>query len=127
MLLSRLENAKDGWIFVGVTILGLYEGVSGSGTLATIEFRVLTEGESEIKIETDPIWIDRDGDGEVDPDELIYPTRLIAQYSPVPPPQWEDIPFTAGNGYFSSRVLVWLLLLLIYWLLALLFGFPIIP
>lgn len=100
---SRLDNVTDGWALFAWTTIGPYQGVNGSGTLATVEFRVLTEGESEIKFETDPIWIDKDGDGEVDEDEWVYMTYLVLQLSRVPPPQFVYIyDFRAVDGYFSN-------------------------
>jgi hypothetical protein len=34
--------------------MGAYQGVSGSGTLATVQFQVVGIGESQIRIETEP-------------------------------------------------------------------------
>jgi hypothetical protein len=90
---NRTENEK-GWALFGWCTLGAYRGVNGSGTLATIEYEVLAEGESPLKIETEPF--------ETFPGQWVYPTRLIAQNNTVPPANLYDIPFTAENGYFSN-------------------------
>jgi hypothetical protein len=90
---KKIENEK-GWALFGWSTLGPYQGVDGSGTLATIEYEILAEGESPLKIETEPI--------EVFPGQWVYPTLLIAQNSPTPPPNFYDIPFAAENGYFSN-------------------------
>lgn len=101
-LLTNLGSAADGWILVGATTTGTYQGVSGTGTLATVEFRVLTEGESKIDIETEPLWYDQDEDGIVDPGELITMTKLQSQTSPVPPPVWAWLTFTDADGIFFN-------------------------
>jgi hypothetical protein len=91
---AKLIKNEEGWALFGWTTIGEYIGVSGSGTLATIEYEVLAEGESLLKIETEPI--------ETYPGHWVYPTVLGAQDSPNPPPNFYDIPFTAENGYFSN-------------------------
>jgi hypothetical protein len=90
----KLIKNDKGWAFFGWTTIGEHIGVSGSGTLATVEYEVLAEGESLLKIETEPI--------ETLPGVWVYPTRLGAQDSPYPPPNFYDIPFAAENGYFSN-------------------------
>lgn len=93
-ILSRVENEK-GWALFGCSTMGPYIGKTGSGTLATVEFEVVAEGDSLIIIETDPIWVDPPG-------HWIYVTRLLGQNHPYPPPNFYDIPFTAEDGYFSN-------------------------
>lgn len=82
---KRIENEK-GWALFGWTTVGPYLGVDGSGTLATVEFQVLAEGESLLEFET----------------ECAIPTLLIAQTSSSPPPKFHEIPFTAEDGYFNN-------------------------
>jgi PKD repeat protein len=98
----RKDHAADGWILCGWFTLGSYQGIPGSGTLATVEFNVLKEGESEIKFETEPIWSDDNGNGIVDEGELLYMTYLISQSSPYPPAEFENIKFTAEDGFFFN-------------------------
>ncbi|UCG45432.1 MAG: right-handed parallel beta-helix repeat-containing protein, partial [Candidatus Bathyarchaeota archaeon] len=98
-----VENATDGWILIGATTLGPYQGASGSGTLAVIEFHVLTYGDSTIHIVTEPKWYDWNENGIIDPGELIYTTILQGQDSPNPPPNFYDIEFTAEDGYFTNE------------------------
>jgi hypothetical protein len=78
---KRIEN-EEGWALIGWSTKGMYVGVSGSGTLATVEFEVLAEGESAI--------------------EFGANTLLLGQNSPHPPPNFDDIPFTAEDGYFNN-------------------------
>lgn len=102
--LSFLDHLDEGWALFSWSILGMF-WVNGSGTLANVEFQVLTEGESELDLVTEPIWIDRDGDGIQDPDEWVVITHLTRMILPPIPPgeqQWEDIPFAAVDGYFIS-------------------------
>jgi len=90
----RKSSALFGW-----STKGHYVGVSGSGTLATVEFEVLAEGESTLQFETEPFYIEGTG-------TWAYPTFLIQQFSPVPPPMWNYLyppeEFTTQNGYFSN-------------------------
>ncbi len=90
----RIENEK-GWALYGWSTLGENIGVSGSGTLATVEFEVLSIGESIIKIEAEPRQVGSLG-------SWFYTTFLEAQTSLMPPPKFVDNPFTAENGYFSN-------------------------
>lgn len=89
---SRIE---EGWAFIGWSTIGEYVGKSGSGTLATIEFRVLADGESSIKFRIEPI----------EPIG-VYPTQLVLQMSSVSPPYWKDLyppeDFTTQDSHFSS-------------------------
>ena len=78
---KRIENEK-GWALFGWSTVGPYHGVDGSGTLATVEFQVLAEGESLI--------------------EFGVRTTLIGQDQPSHPPNFYDIPFTAEDGYFNN-------------------------
>lgn len=86
---------EEGWALFGWTTIGEYLGASGSGTLATVEFEVVAEGESLIIIETNPIWVDPPG-------HWIYVTYLLGQNHPYPPPNFYNIPFTAEDGYFNN-------------------------
>jgi len=91
---SKIEN-DEGWALFGWTTLGPYRGVNGSGTLATIEYEVLAEGESPLKIETEPI--------KLPSGQWVCTTFLSGQNNTAPdPPNFYDIPFTAENGYFSN-------------------------
>ncbi len=87
-----VKRVKTAWALFGATTLGMYAGVSGSGTLATVEFEVLALGESLIEFVLT-------GDHR----ELTY---LDAQTSSVPPPNLFEIPFTAENGYFNNLAAV---------------------
>lgn len=102
---GRFTHATDGWILIGWTSQGTYQGRSGSGILAAIEFGVLTEGESELDIMMEPIWTDIDGDGEVDDDELIYMTKLRTQSSTVDIPVWGwDYPDDVDSFFFNREI-----------------------
>lgn len=76
------SSALFGW-----TTLGQSVGESGSGTLATMEFEVLAEGESVLELSN-----------------IGKETYLVAQTSPNPPPNFEDLEFTAQNGLFLNTV-----------------------
>lgn len=71
-------NLAEGWVFFGCALLQPTEGVSGSGTLATITFISSGEGFGTFEIMTD------------------YPlrTKLLDRYI-------NEIPFVSANGYFS--------------------------
>jgi len=79
----------------GWSTTGYYVGVSGNGTLAALEFEVLAEGESILKFETEPYYNE-------ETDTWVSPTFMTAQISPNPPPDFDDLDFTAEDGYFSS-------------------------
>jgi hypothetical protein len=95
---TKIENEKGFAMFCWST-RGPYIGVSGSGTLATVEFQVLAVGESLLKIETDPRYIPETG-------HWIYPTYLRLQTSLNPPPNWIDLyppeDLTTQDGYFNN-------------------------
>lgn len=84
---ERIEN-EEGWALFGEVTKGAYIGVSGSGTLASVEFQVHGIGESLIKIETDHL------------------TYLLQQLSIYPPPEFNALyppqDFTAQNSYFNN-------------------------
>lgn len=87
---GALKDRGTGWAMFGWTTLGVYIGESGSGTLATIEFEVLTIGESILKF--------------INQTEGVGYTFLEAQLSPNAPPNFEDIEFTAIDGLFTNTV-----------------------
>lgn len=87
---SRLDHKEDGWVFFGWSTVGEYIGESGSGILATVEFQVLTEGESLMKFETNKT--------------LPAHTFLQAQKSATPPPLFGDIEFTVQDGLFINTI-----------------------
>ncbi len=89
---GRIENEK-GWGLFGWSTMGAYPGVSGGGTLATVQFQVVGIGESQIQIETEPFELLGD---------WLYPTMLLAQVSLFPPPDFVCNPFTAEHGYFNN-------------------------
>ncbi|MCK4482428.1 hypothetical protein KAU55_04320 [Candidatus Bathyarchaeota archaeon] len=108
-----LDHVTDGWALFSWSILGMFRE-SGSGILATVEFQVLKEGKSELKLEITPIWNDKNMDGVVDvyihdesyvkemgfdkdwdswqvvwemeKSELIFPSMLIKMNLPPVPP-----------------------------------------
>jgi len=84
------KRVEEGWVLFSWITVGPHPGVNGSGTLATVEFRVKAIGESVLNI-TDPL------------------TKLIHMFlPPVPPgqPEYEYIPYTAENGFFTSGILL---------------------
>ncbi|UCG44580.1 MAG: hypothetical protein JSV58_04015, partial [Candidatus Bathyarchaeota archaeon] len=89
---SRIEES---WALFGWSTLGPHQGVNGSGTLATVEFKVLGKGESRITFETDPVYIDPPG-------TWLCLTFLSAQIAPEPPPHFYDIPFVAEDCCFDN-------------------------
>lgn len=82
-----------GIALIGCATLGTYIGVSGSGTLVTVEFQVLAVGGSFIEFHTEPI------DG-------FYPTVLVQQLSAGAIPNWNYLcppdDFTTQDGYFNN-------------------------
>lgn len=78
-LLKKTDKASEGKIFFGCVIWGAYAGISGSGILATVKFRVLAYGESLINIsDSQTVLID---------DEI------------------KDVASTKENGYFTSNAI----------------------
>jgi PKD repeat protein len=85
-------------ITFGWSTQGDYIGESGSGTLATIEFEVLAEGESLLDFETDRIFIR---------DAYQYVTFIIGQTSPNPPPNFVYLypdAMVVDDGLFVNTV-----------------------
>jgi len=87
---SDIRN-EEGWTVFSCMIAGMYFGVSGSGTLATVQFEVQGIGESLIEFDLTGEWPE---------------TVLHDQTSPNPPPVFNEIPFTAESGYFNNLVAV---------------------
>ena len=86
-LIDNVEgSALFGWLTVGNHV-----GESGSGTLATIEFEVLADGESIINFTR----VGADINAE---------TYLESQGSPNPPPNFEYIVFNAQGALFTNIV-----------------------
>lgn len=85
------EVIDTDWAAFGWMIWGVHLGVSGSGTLATVEFEVLGTGESRIEFDLTGEWPE---------------TYLDDQKSPNQPPDFNEIPFTAENGYFNNLAAV---------------------
>jgi len=83
----RIEE-EDGWIFFGWSTVGKYLGVSGSGTLATVEFVVDGVGESLLDIDHSMTKLF----------EILPP--------PVPPgePPYREIPHTRENAVFINSI-----------------------
>lgn len=94
-------NFDVGYAQFGWTTQGMYVGESGSGTLATLEFDVITTGESRMKMETDAIYIEST-------DKWVYPTFLRTQGSPNPPPNWKDLyppeDFVTQDALFTNTI-----------------------
>ena len=86
-----IDNEEGSALFGWLTI-GDHVGESGSGTLATIQFEVLAEGESIINFTRVGADIDSD-------------TYLESQGSPNPPPNFEYIVFTAQGALFTNIVI----------------------
>ena len=80
---------EESWALFAWTTIGAYQGVSGNGTLATVEFNIKTVGESILKFEF--------GDPNL--------TYLIGQQQLLPPPDFYDIEFSVDGGYFSNIIL----------------------
>jgi PKD repeat protein len=84
---ERVEN-ELGWVIFQWVTKGKYEGVSGSGTLATVRFQVdaVTNGETVLN--------------------LTHPSTFLLKWNPPPVPaggsEFEDIPFEAENGFFTN-------------------------
>ncbi len=77
---------RTGSVLFMLSTFGAYPGVSGTGTLASVEFRVKAIGESALNI-TDSM------------------TKLIEIYIPPIPPgkkQYEYLSYTAENGVFTN-------------------------
>ena len=89
--MKNLAGIEEGWALFSWGIFGKFH-VSGSGVLATVEFQVLTTGESKLDLVTEPV-------------HGIVMTYLIKMNpAPVPPggEEMEDIPFTAVDGIFYN-------------------------
>lgn len=82
---------EDGSALFGWLTVGNHVGESGSGTLATLEFEVLAEGESIINFTR--VGMDQNAE-----------TYLESQGSPNPPPNFEYIEFTAQGALFTNQV-----------------------
>jgi len=91
------QKVQESSMLFGWSTIGEYQGISGSGVLATVEFEVVAEGESLLKFETDQIYVNATG-------TWIYLTYLTAQNSPNPPPDFDDLEFTAQNGLFINTL-----------------------
>ena len=76
---------EEGTALFGWVTIGAHVGVSGSGTLAHVEFEALAEGESLIEFA-----------------DIGHVTLLEAQTSLNPPPNFELIEFTPQNGLVIS-------------------------
>lgn len=87
--LSGINAAVPGWALFGWTTIGEYAGEDGSGLLATMEFRVLTKGESALAFEN----------YGAQPQNYTY---LLAQTSPVAPPFFYKTQFTVEHGFFTN-------------------------
>jgi PKD repeat protein len=83
----RLDHIEDGWVLFGWTTNGAYIGEDGGGVLATVEFRVLSVGESPLRFEN-----------------VGNATYLLGQTAPVAPPQFYDIEFTPEDGLFTNML-----------------------
>lgn len=77
---------REDWAMFGWSTKGRHAGVSGSGTLATVEFHVLTTGESVLNITSEDTYL------------------LESRPPPVPPGEdpFREIPFTPENGFFTN-------------------------
>ena len=49
-------NSTHGCLLLGASLLGPVPGVNGSGTLATITFKALRGGDTQIHFDSDPTW-----------------------------------------------------------------------
>jgi len=80
------KRIEASWALFGWTTKGVYIGESGSGTLATVRFEVLSKGESMLAFDRNP--------------ERTY---LDAQTSPTQPANFEPIDFTMQDAVFTNR------------------------
>lgn len=98
---TSLDLVDDGSVLFAWAIIGKYF-MTGSGTLATVEFEVIASGESALDLDTESYsWNDENENGEIDEGELTYLTHLVKMNpAPVPPggQEMEDIPFTPLDG-----------------------------
>jgi PKD repeat protein len=82
---SNLRNETN-WVLFAVSTIGPYLGVSASGVLGTIEFKVLAEGETVI---------------EFDEERTYYKKQM----NPLGiPPQEETVFFTTTDGVFINTI-----------------------
>jgi hypothetical protein len=91
-------HIEERWVLFGWSTQGPYIGVSGSGTLATVAFEVLAEGESLLDFEEDLIYHPRT-------DTYHYMTYLVLQTNSTPPPNWIYLyppDLTIQDGYFNN-------------------------
>ena len=79
---KNTQHMDEGYCLFSVITEGEYPSVSGSGTLASVEFEVLAYGETVLNITEDSTW-------------------LRGPPPPTPPP---EIPSEKGNGYFCNVI-----------------------
>jgi len=106
-------------VLLGCNIKGDYEGMSGSGTLVTVELEVLQKGESVLKIidivgetylldhnlvVTDPGSALMTEDGYIS--NIDHPPTASFTFSPAKPNVNEDITFNASASYDSDGYIV---------------------
>ncbi len=89
---------EEGWVMFVWATKGQYSGVDGSGTLATVEFKVLGTGESYLNINNTIVL----KNGRPYEDQKLTGTKLIEMAffggGQVP----KNIPFTPVNGFFTN-------------------------
>lgn len=82
----REDHKQDGWVFFGWATIGQYAGVTGYGTLATVQFAVKAISESAINMSNPN-------------------TKLIKINPPPVPPggsMYEPISYTTESGFFIN-------------------------
>lgn len=82
----REDHKQDGWVLFGWATIGQYVGVTGYGTLTTVQFTVKAIGESAINMSNPN-------------------TKLIKINPPPVPPggsMYEAIPYTTERGFFIN-------------------------
>jgi len=94
---SVLDHITDGWALFTWAILGPFSE-SGSGTLATVEFQVLAQGESPLDFVTEPVWSPESQTWI----NMTHLTKMNPPPIPVGGEEMEDIPFTAIDGMFYN-------------------------
>ena len=79
---------EETWVFFGWSTIGRYDGVTGTGTLATVEFEVEAVGESLLDI------------------DHAYTKLFEVSFPPVPPGQEpvREIPHTRENAVFINSI-----------------------
>ena len=91
-------RVEEGWVMFMWSTVEQYAGVDGDGTLATVEFNVLTMGGCELNIDNTFVLVnDRPYE-----EQSLTGTKLMEMAPIAGGYQPRNIPFTSVNGFFTN-------------------------